>query len=112
MKQEDAWHKKYNNAIQNMIDQSKGDQILSKDNIQYAEEMLSFCGLNPKKIAIVAWKGFAPAASTDNALLINQAEFDQYSREEKKFILVHEISHIINSPHVNRQVPFRSDIGK
>jgi len=99
MKHEDEQRKIYDNDIQNLIEKRHSDTAVSQENIQFIHEMFNMCGIDAEKINIKSSNGFSPAAATDTTLLINEEKFSSLAPAMKKFVLVHEISHIINQDH-------------
>ena len=102
IKKEQNWQKNYADEMKILIDKKHSDQSISRKNMELIEQMMHLCGLDPKKINIVSSNGFSPAATTDTTLFINEEKINALSPSVQKFILVHEMSHIINRDHSTR----------
>ena len=102
IKSEKSWQKNYAENIKNLKEKKHSDHKISQKNIELIKRMIHLCGLDSNKIEIVSSNGFSPAAATDIVLFVNPEKFDALSPNIQKFVLVHEMSHIINRDHSTR----------
>jgi hypothetical protein len=102
LKSEKSWQKYYAEDIKNLKEKKQSDQTISPKTMQFIKQMFDLCGLDSNKVEIVSSNGFSPAAATDIVLFINPEKFDALSPNIQKFVLVHEMSHIINQDHSTR----------
>lgn len=102
IKKEADWQKNYAEDIKNLKEKKYSDQQISPKTMQFIKQMFDLCGLDSNKVEIVSSSGFSPAAATDIVLFINPEKFDALSPNIQKFVLVHEMSHIINQDHSTR----------
>jgi len=102
IKNEQEWRSDYNESVQQMLGKKQSKQLISQKNIHLINEVLTSCGIDPKKITIKSSNAFSPAAATDSTLSINEEKFNALSPKMQKYILAHESSHIINQDHSTR----------
>ncbi len=102
IKSEKSWQKYYAEDIKNLKEKKHSDHKISQKNTELIKRMIHLCGLDSNNIEIVSSNGFSPAAATDIVLFVNPEKFDALSPNIQKFVLVHEMSHIINQDHSTR----------
>jgi predicted metal-dependent hydrolase len=75
---------------------------LSQATIDFVRPIMQEFGLNEADITIAHWDVDSPAGSCDNLLLVNEKAFNQCSEKARRFIIAHELQHIINQDHSTR----------
>ena len=82
-------HKK--NAIKTI------DTSISKENRELIQNTLLEFGINPKTIQLKAYGNKDSALSADDYIIyIHEPTFNAFSIDAKKFVIAHEIQHILN----------------
>ena len=69
---------------------------VSAGNQKLIREVLTHFGFDPRQVPIIPCTDSSPAAASDTTIYINEQLFNQLSNPAKKFVVGHEIHHMIN----------------
>jgi Zn-dependent protease with chaperone function len=76
----------------------------SPETVSLITSILQEHGLNPKNISIYGYNDLSPAAASDRVIYVNESVFNKHSKEAKRFIITHEIQHILHGDNCNRYI--------
>lgn len=98
----------YDQALQNnrqkylRSDYPNGNQPISPETRTFVQGILKEFGIDPKEITLVGWKDISPAGASEKVMYINQEELNKYSDRAKRFVIGHEIQHILHQDNFSR----------
>jgi hypothetical protein len=93
------WHDEYVALVDEMIKQQRAADKPTEENQALGTSILREFGLNPAVIEIVPWKEPVSGGSTDRTVFINEKRIASMPADVKKFLMGHEISHVLNKDH-------------
>lgn len=99
LKQDKEWIKEYDELVQKMTSKYNHLKPISEEIYNLVAEVIAEYKLDLKSITIAPWDELSPAGSTDKTLFINEESFKNMPLLVKKFILAHEVSHIVMKDH-------------
>ncbi|MGE0206485.1 MAG: hypothetical protein AB7R69_01405 [Candidatus Babeliales bacterium] len=79
-----------------------GSIQVSDQTKQFVNGILKELGVDPATITITGWDDISPAAATEHIIYINEKEFSNYSLPARRFIIGHEIQHILHKDNWSR----------
>ena len=79
-----------------------GTKQVSQETTQFVRGILQELGLDPTKITIVGFNDISPAAATEKVIYVNEQEFNNYSKPAQRFVIGHEIQHILHKDNCSR----------
>ncbi|MEX0940601.1 MAG: hypothetical protein WDZ41_04540 [Candidatus Babeliales bacterium] len=62
----------------------------------FVADLLKENGLTPQQIPVYGYTDGSPAAATDRIIYVNEKTFSMLSSAAKRFVIAHEIQHILN----------------
>ena len=75
---------------------------ISAQTKQFVQNIMKECGLNLNTITITGFNVGSPAAATERVIYVNEAMFSALSPAAKKFVVGHEIQHILHGDNSAR----------
>ena len=79
-----------------------GSRNISQKTTQFVRGIIQELGLDPATITIVGFNDISPAAATERVIYINEPEFITYSETAKRFVIGHELQHILHKDNHSR----------
>lgn len=77
-------------------------KAVSAQTKQFVQGILKECGVNPNTITIVGYNDGSPAAATERVIYVNEDAFWKLSQAARKFVVGHEIQHIVHGDNSAR----------
>lgn len=89
----------YQNYLSDNSPYKDNNEPVSKKHETMVHEILLEFGINPTTITIGYWDGPSEACAGDFFLKINPVLIEKVSAETQRFMIAHEIQHILNKDH-------------
>ncbi len=81
------------------------DKNLSKSIVQLIKELLVTYGVNPAKVTLERYdNGLSAAGATNDTICVNQQKFNSLPADAQRFVIAHEIQHIIYKDAIVKEV--------
>lgn len=93
------WHDEYVNLVAKMNNDERAPEQITQENKDLIGSILKECGLNPETVSPVNWNKPISGGSTDSTVFINQSRIAPMPLEVKKYVIAHEIAHVVNQDH-------------
>jgi Peptidase family M48 len=77
---------------------------VSPQTEQFVKTVMKECGLNPNKVKIAGYNDRSPAAATEQIIYVNEQIFSAMSESAKRFVIGHEIQHILHGDNSARYI--------
>lgn len=91
----EQWSDKYSCYEKDLHEAEKASKRLSTKTRKIVTAIIKDFGLRPQDIPLVSWNVDSYAAATDSALLINEELFAPLPLYVQKFLIGHELQHLI-----------------
>jgi Peptidase family M48 len=77
-------------------------KAVSAKTKEFVQGILKECGINPSTITVVGYNDGSPAAATERVIYVNENVFWNLSPAARKFVVGHEIQHIVHGDNSAR----------
>ena len=79
-----------------------GTTQISTETTQFVHGIMQEHGVDPAKVTLVGFNDISPAAATEKVIYINEPEFNNYSQAARRFVIGHELQHILHKDNSSR----------
>jgi Zn-dependent protease with chaperone function len=94
-----AWYPEYLKMVEEMIKEDRVADQPREENKKLINSILTDLGIDPATIAIIPWNKQVAGGSFDQTIFINETILAQMPSLVQKFIIGHEIMHIVHKDH-------------
>lgn len=89
----------YMQDLENIKNEYACEGIVSTPTCELVQSVVDDFGLDATNLELVPWDLESAAAATDTVFFINEEMLKQHSPEAQRFIIGHEIQHVIHQDH-------------
>lgn len=93
------WHDEYVNLVNEMIKSEQDADKPTDENKKLVDSILREYKLDPATIETIVWKQPVSGGSTDRTVFINEKRLAPMPLMVKKFVIAHEMAHVISKDH-------------
>ena len=93
------WVDAYNTLVDQMIEKDQETAQPSPKNLEIIEEVLQVYSIDCKAIKKISWTKLVSGGSVDSVVFFNDQKLTSMPLMVKKYVIAHEIAHIINKDH-------------
>ena len=80
------------------------DKKVSAQTERFVKAVMKECGLDQNKVRICGYSDRSPAAATERVIYVNEEVFSNMSQSAKRFVIGHEIQHILHGDNSARYI--------